>query len=168
MYKFLNFLFKSKFYDRLPKFFSKKLFKLFKIFFVETSLKKLPDNNHPSEIYYGEQLEIIERAKSNNFKPFISFPKILDKLKNYSEQKNNINFYDFGANKLDLYLFLNKNLKNLNYFYYDQPHYNQAIELIKNDSKFTNLVVDKDFRINCDDLDRENIVKKIMIFYEKY
>ena len=60
MYKFLNFFFKSKFYDRLPKFFSKKLFKLFKIFFVETPLKKLPDNNHPSEIYYGEQLEIID------------------------------------------------------------------------------------------------------------
>ena len=43
---FNNFL-NSKTFDNLNKFFAKKIFKIFKRFFVETDLKSLPTINYP-------------------------------------------------------------------------------------------------------------------------
>ena len=153
MYKFLNIFYRSFFFNKLNKFFRRKLFKIFKIFFVETYLDTLPIDNHPSKITRDEILNTFNLAAKNNFRPFISYPYILDILKIYSNFKKNISFYDFGANNLDLYLFLNNNLKNFTYYYYDQPQYNSVIEEIKNIKKIDNLIIDNKFEIDDTNLD---------------
>lgn len=153
MYSFLNFFFDTKLYDKLPKFFSRKLFKIFKVFFVPTGLTKLPINNHPSELKYDNEINKIEDVKNKDYRPFISYPYILDLLKIYNNSKKDINFYDFGANNLDLYFFLNKNIKNFTYYYYDQPNYNQVIKKIKNEKKIENLLVDENFELSFQNLD---------------
>ena len=46
MYKILNLFFLTKTFEHLNSFIAKKIFKIFKIFFVETKLVSLPNNNH--------------------------------------------------------------------------------------------------------------------------
>ena len=58
MYKILNKFLGSKYFDNLPRFLSRKIFKIFKIFFVETNLKNLPNQNHPTKIDKKNQTEI--------------------------------------------------------------------------------------------------------------
>ena len=58
MYFILNKFLNSKYFDKLPKLLARKLFKIFKIFFVETNLERLPVNNHPTKIDEN-QYEII-------------------------------------------------------------------------------------------------------------
>jgi|TARA_Y100000294_G_scaffold154051_1_gene153489 putative methyltransferase (TIGR04325 family) len=153
MYKYINNFILSNFYDCLPRFFSRKFFKIFKIFFVETKLEILPENNHPSKLNYELQKEFIKKSTDKSFKPFISYVNLLDLLKNYEKKSIKINFYDFGACNIDLYLFLSKNLKKLNYIYYDQNHYNSVIEAIRKENNFNNLKVDVNFASEKNDLD---------------
>ena len=52
-----------------------------------------------------------------------------------------------------MYLYLSKKLKNIDYTYFDQPHFNRGIEEIKNDNNFLNLNIDIDFKSEKTDLD---------------
>ena len=70
MHSLLNFFLKSNIYNKCPKFIARKIFKLFKIFFVETNLQNLPNNNHPTNINKFEQLQLIEKSKNQFYKPF--------------------------------------------------------------------------------------------------
>jgi len=153
MYNLINNFFLTKFYDNLPRFFSRKLFKVFKIFFVPTSLKELPQNNHPSKLDMNLQKAIIEESKEDSFKPFISHIKLLEILKNYEKDNSNIRFYDFGPCNIDLYLYLSKKLKKIEYTYFDQPEHNLNIKKIKNDNNFSNLSIDVDFKLEKKNLD---------------
>jgi len=153
MYKYINNFLLTKFYDNLPTFFSRKIFKIFKIFFVPTALEKMPNNNHPLKINYDVQNIIIKKSKESTFKPFISYTKLLEILKNYEIKSSCIKFYDFGACNIDLYLYLSKNLKKLNYIYFDQHHNNQIIEKIKNNNNFTKLEIDIDFKLEKKEID---------------
>ena len=152
MYRFLNNFFLTKFYDNLPKFISRKLFKIFKVFFVQTSLNKLPTNNHPSEFNYSLQKQLIKESYNENFSPFISYIKLLEFLKNY-ETKSEIKFYDFGPCNIDLYLYLTKKIDRVNYIYFDQDELNTNMEKIKFENNFQNLIIDTKFQINKDNLD---------------
>ena len=63
--KFLNFFFLSKIFERLNKFLAKKIFKLFKVFFVETNLSKLPITNYPLNNLEEELLHSKKFSKNN-------------------------------------------------------------------------------------------------------
>ena len=66
----LNIFLKSKYFDNLNTFVAKKIFKIFKIFFVETKLQKLPDNNYPTVNIKSEleksKLEILSAFDLND------------------------------------------------------------------------------------------------------
>ena len=68
MYKILNKFLGTKYFDTLPRFITRKIFKIFKIFFVETNLK-IPKSNHPNKIDKKNQTEIIKN-NNNLYKPF--------------------------------------------------------------------------------------------------
>ena len=74
----LNFLLKLNIYNRLHKYIGFKIFKYFKIFFVETNLKKLPLLNHPINANFENELEKFKRINSSNVRPFLSYSHILD------------------------------------------------------------------------------------------
>ena len=70
MYKILNNFYQSNIFDKLPKVLTRKLFKIFKIFFVETNLVSLPKNNHPTYLDKDFQLKIIENENDKFYRPF--------------------------------------------------------------------------------------------------
>lgn len=143
MYKYLNILFKSEFYNKLPRFCKRKLFKLFKIFFVETNLKKLPDQNHPIMFNKNEQINILNNLNDKFYKPFNTCSYILELLSIYSSTKKSVKIIDFGANNIDNYIYLNRYLKKYewNYFYYDQPCCNKVISEIIQEKNLNNIKV---------------------------
>lgn len=127
MYSFLNSFLKSRYYDRLPEFLAKKIFKIFKIFFVETNLNTLPKDNHPTQIDKNLQLKIIKNLNDDYYRPFSTCSFLLEAISLYKSSKEKIKFFDFGANNIDNYIYLKRYLKNLEYFYHDLPHYNNCI-----------------------------------------
>lgn len=180
MYVFLNKFLRSKYFDSLPKFFARKIFKIFKIFFVETELESLPQNNHPTTVNEN-QLKIMKNVEDNFYKPFSTCAYLLELLSLYGSLKNQIKFLDFGANNLDNYAYLNKYIKNIDYLYHDLPSYNKFIYnfIIKNQLK--NIKVINDLSTINNDLDfvffgssihyvndYKEILKKIIKFNPRY
>ena len=142
MYKILDKFLGSKYFDILPRFLSRKIFKIFKIFFVETNLKNLPNSNHPTKIDKKNQIEIIKNNINPLYRPFSTCAYLLELLTLYqSINTNKIKFLDFGANNLDNYIYLNRYLKNWEYIYHDLSTYNEfVIEFIK-EKKLNNISV---------------------------
>ena len=70
--KLLNSFFLTKTFDKLNKFFAKKIFKLFKVFFVETDLEFLPEKNYPLINIDDDLIKSKDFAK-NNLLPYVSY-----------------------------------------------------------------------------------------------
>ena len=138
--RILNTFLLSKNFDNLNNFFAKKIFKLFKIFFVETHLDDLPERNYPLKNIDDDLL------KSKNFAinevlPYISYSHLPHLLQIVYEKKNNLKICDYGAGNLNLYYYLNKKFKNLNYFFKDQKLVEEKVRIIANNNKLKNLFV---------------------------
>ena len=136
-----NFLLSSSF-NKISPFISRKLFKIFKIFFVETDLKNLPINNYEVE----ERLEIeLNVASKNNRddKPHISYPDLLNLLMKLKKENQEFKFCDYGAGNLNLFYYLNLNLKNLYYYFYDQEYNANVVSRYKTKYKISNLYIHK-------------------------
>jgi len=143
-------------YNKLSPAIRKSIFKIFKIFFVKTDLQNLPGTNHPLSLNLKDELN-----KFNNFNlskdiPFISYSHLADLLKIYSKfnKQNKVNLLDFGAGNLELFAFLNKEIKKINYFYYDQLDYRTIMSKIKKKKKLKNFYVvdNKSFKKNKYDI----------------
>ncbi len=117
--KLLNTFLKSKYFDNLNVFLAKKIFKIFKIFFVETTLQKLPDINYPL-MNIKDDLEKSKLDNKNNLRPYITYAHLPDLLELLSDKNEEVNFVDVGAGNLNLYFYLKKNFQNINYFFRDQ------------------------------------------------
>ena len=153
MYKYLNAFFRSKFFDILPKFVSRKFFKIFKIFFVETDNNSLPNNNHPGNLDFELQTNILQRFSVKSYKPFSTCSNLLEIIHQQSKDEKEIKFYDYGANNIDNYLYLNLKLKKLKYFYYDKSNFNEIISDIVRKNNLTNIFVDQNFKLDKSELD---------------
>ena len=129
MISLLNIFYKSNFFDHINPFIAKKIFKLFKIFFVKTKLQTLPSKN-----YKINESQIIKEFTDGKFfekkenKPYITYTHLLD-LMSVMKNKETFNFFDYGAGNLNLFFYLRKNIKNLNYFFFDQP---EILKILKN------------------------------------
>ena len=146
MYFFLNKFFNSKYFDLLPKFITRKIFKIFKIFFVETNLETLPENNHPTKIDEN-QLNILKNSSDSFYRPFNTCSYLLEISSLYESINKKIKILDFGANNLDNFVYLNRYLKNFEYLYHDLPSYNKFVEefILKNKLKNIKVIKNLDF-----------------------
>ena len=144
MFEILNSFINSKFFDKLPKYWARRFFKIFKIFFVETQLKNLPSNNHPISINDLEQLKIIENYKDKFYKPFSTCSYLLEVISVYESLKKKVTLVDFGANNIDNYTYLRRYLNELKYIYYDLPENNLKIKKLIEVKNLKNIsVIDK-------------------------
>jgi putative methyltransferase (TIGR04325 family) len=132
----------SDYFNKINKFFARKLFKIFKIFFVETKLLSLPKNNYPTETRLLEELQR-KYPDDVNYKPYISYPGLLDLLITIKKIDQNLKFCDYGAGNLNLFYYLNKNFKNLDFFFYDQEKVGEIVESYKKEKNLENLFVNK-------------------------
>jgi hypothetical protein len=141
MYKIVNIFYKSKCFDLLPKFVARRLFKIFKIFFVETNLNLLPKNNHPTTLNKEDQIKIIKNSKEIFYRPFSTCAHLLETLSVYSKIKKKFTLLDFGANNIDNYIYLNKYLDNWKYIYHDLSQYNDTVSALIKENKWNNIEV---------------------------
>lgn len=83
----------------------RRISRFFKIYFIPSSLKKLPKNNHPQfNLKFFFRNQYVNYRRGNFF-----FNKDLYKnLKKNFKYNQNIKVLDFGGENLDLYLFLKK------------------------------------------------------------
>ena len=128
----------------------KKIMRMFNIFFVPTSIQKLPENNYLINSHFnitkqrfGYQSEIVKKFnKTNNLVTFNTCPEICQVLKKlFLDENLNFNFLDFGGENIDFYLHLKKNFKNINYFVYNKPDINEDFIKLKEKFKFQNITV---------------------------
>ena len=147
----LNTFFNSKYFDNLNAFLAKKIFKIFKIFFVETSLQKLPDINYPL-MNIKSELEKSKLDNKNNYRPYITYAHLPDLVEVLSDKNEQLNFVDIGAGNLNLYFYLKKNFKNINYFIKDQIEVETSVKDFIQDERLKNISV-----VNIDSLELINI-----------
>ena len=129
------------FSNYLGGFIKKKLLKNNGITFIPTNKKKLPKKNHPVSISKQYQEKIIKLYNENNKLSFNTFQDLKYLLKNKFDSNAKFNLLDIGGEKLDFYLDISKEFKNINYFLINLPEVNQIITSIKNEYKYDNLKV---------------------------
>jgi ubiquinone/menaquinone biosynthesis C-methylase UbiE len=140
-YSTINIIYNLPFSNYLGGFIKKKLLKNNRITFIPTNKKKLPKKNHPilNSIQYQE--EIIDLYIKKKKISFNSFSDLKHLLKKKFNSNTKFNFLDIGGDKLDFYLDISKEFKNVNYFLINLPEVNQIIKTIKNKYNFVNLRV---------------------------
>ncbi len=152
MYKILNLFFLTKTFDNLNSFLAKKIFKIFKVFFIETKLNSLPENNHKlQEIDIKNEIKLLNKIKNENYTPWISKDDLPKLIKELNFNKNKI--LDVGAGSLSSYSYLEKNLNPLNYLYFDQPSFLATNKEIKSKLSLSNLVILESLKDLENDLD---------------
>ena len=151
MISFLNMFYKSIFFKKINPFVAKKLFKIFKIFFVKTSFIDLPQKNYKlNEDKIYEEFQNARIYENNDKKPYITYTHLLD-LISVMKKEDSFNFFDYGAGNLNLFFYLNKKIKHLNYFFFDQE---ELMKILKKDDKVTSLSnLNLDFNIDNDKYD---------------
>ena len=156
MKQIINFFLKLNIYNIFHRFFGRKIFKFFKIFFVDTDLKEIPHLNHPLKIDYNIEFDKYKKIISSNCSPFTSYSHILDLIKITEKfKKKEINFLDYGAGSLELFAYLSKNIKKIKYFYKDQEEYSLLINKIKKNNNLKKLEI----------LEKNNINKNLDFAY---
>jgi len=137
----INKIYNLPFSQYLSGFFKKRLLKNNKVTFIPTKLQKLPLNNHPIQNSIILQEDIIETYNKTNKLSFNTFSELRLLLKKKYKPDSSFNFLDFGGDKLDFYLDICKEFKNINYFLINLPDVNTIIKTIKNKYNYENLTI---------------------------
>ena len=149
MISLINSFLESNKFDKLNSFIAKKIFKIFKIFFVKSKFKELPEQN------YSVNIEFLKSELSNgiNFKkikPYITYSHQIDLISVIKKDK--INFFDYGAGNLNLFYYLSYKFKKINYYFFDQPAVIETLRDFENENKLENLIIDPNLKENKFDL----------------
>jgi len=135
-------LYKSKFVNSLPKFFLRKLKKIFNYYFIEVKSESLPVNNHPSTSNLDQQKFLVKRFHATHYTPPSSCPYLAQLLKAlFVQNEGSFNLLDFGGENIDHYLYLNKHIKNIKYFYFNQKENIEVMKKLKDQNNFENFTV---------------------------
>ena len=137
----INIIYNLPFSNKLPGFIRKKLLKNNNITFIPTKLDKLPKNSYAIQNSIEHQEDIIENFNNANKLSFNTFLDLKLILKEKYELNSSFNFLDFGGDKLDFYLDISKEFKNINYFLINLPEVNNIIRTMKNKYNFKNLTI---------------------------
>jgi len=143
MISLINSLLESNNFDKLNKFTAKKIFRIFKIFFVLSKLKELPEKNYSID-KNSLKRELNDGVKFKETKPYITYTHLIDLLSVI--KKDQINFFDYGAGNLNLFYYLSNKLKKINYYFFDQPDVIEILKEFKNDNKLDNLIIDPNLK----------------------
>ena len=92
MISLINSLLESNNFDKLNKFTAKKIFRIFKIFFVLSKLKELPEKNYSID-KNSLKRELNDGVKFKETKPYITYTHLIDLLSVI--KKDQINFDEF-------------------------------------------------------------------------
>ena len=103
MISLINSFFESNNFDKLNAFIAKKIFKIFKIFFVKSKLTELPEKNYFISKDYLRR-ELVDGINFKKIKPYITYTHLIDLISVI--KKDQVNFFDYGAGNLNLFYYL--------------------------------------------------------------
>lgn len=144
-YSIINTIYNLPLSNYLTGYIKKKLIKNNDITFIPTNKKSLPKKNHPVQNSLNYQEEIIKSYEKSNNLSFNTFLELKTLLKKKFKSDASFNFLDFGGDKLDFYLDISKEFKNINYHLINLPEVNQIISTVKKRNNYNNLKVLNDF-----------------------
>ena len=133
----------------IPQFFKNIIkSKIPNYYYLPTKLKQLPLNNYPlkielkSELSLNYQIKLKEKFDKNlTQNSQMTYPDLIEKIKTIYKEDHKLNFLDIGGEKLDFYLELKKNFKNLNYFLLNKKEINDEFRKIKLKLKLENFTI---------------------------
>lgn len=126
----------------LPRFVKKRNKKFSNIYFKPTDYSKLPQTNYVNKNSLDFQNKLISKFNHNLIQnSFMTCPHLIQILLVKFNTNEEINFLDIGADNIDFYLQLNKNFKNLKYFFYNLKSVNTIFKKLKLDNNYENLII---------------------------
>ena len=138
MISLINSFIESNNFDKLNAFIAKKIFKIFKIFFVKSKLTELPEKNYFISKDYLRR-ELVDGINFKKIKPYITYTHLIDLISVI--KKDQVNFFDYGAGNLNLFYYLLNKFKNINYYFFDQPIVTETLKDYKDEKKLDNLMI---------------------------
>jgi hypothetical protein len=127
-----------------PGFIRKILLKRNNITFIPTELKNLPVNNYPTNNSIKFQKDLIEFYEKTQIISSNSYPNLKNILRKKYNTDSYFNFLDFGGDKIDFYLDISKNFKNIKYFLMNQKKINNIFVDLKKKYNYENLIIIND------------------------
>ena len=140
-YFIINKIYNLPFSNYLGGFIKKKLLKKNNITFIPTNKKTLPIKNYPIQNSIEYQEKIINFYNNNNYVSFNTYLNLKNLLKENFKSDETFNFLDFGGDKLDFFLDISKEFKNINYYLINQTKVNEIISTVKDKYNYNNLKV---------------------------
>ncbi len=139
MISLINSFLESNKFDNLNSFIARKIFKIFKIFFVKSKLEELPEQNYSINTEYLKS-ELLNGIKFKKIKPYITYSHLIDLISVI--KKDQLNFFDYGAGNLNLFYYLTYKFEKMNYYFFDQPAVIETLRNFKSENKLDNLIID--------------------------
>lgn len=124
----------------LPKLIRRKINqKFFCYYFLPTKLKSLPILNYPDKESYEYQKNLIHKFDLEKKQTsFMTYPNLIDLLKKNFDINYDIKFLDIGGERIDFYLDLNKNFKNIEYYIFNIKSMIEPFREIKSKFNYKN------------------------------
>lgn len=139
----INKILNLKIKNHLWLLFTRRVARIFNIYFVPTEKKYLPNENHPLQnldTFFDSQYENFNNKK-------FDFNKDLYRslINNFSKNQS-IKLLDFGGENIDLYLFLKKKFSKIKIYVINQPKLNYRIKnfVIKKEISNINILTNID------------------------
>lgn len=125
----------------IPKFIKKRLSNLFpSYYFILTDLDKLPIVNYKNIYGYNYQLRLIKKFNIEKKQTsHITYPYLIQLLLEKFKLDQKLKFLDFGGANIDFFLELQKNFKNVEYYFYNLKTTNQDFRNLKKEFNLENL-----------------------------
>ena len=131
-----------------PKILKRKINKkFFRYYFISTSLTKLPNSNYQNEENIKYQISLVKKfEKIKKQSSFMTCPHLMQLLLMKYRTDDNFSFLDVGGEKIDFYLELKKNFKNINYYLFNLMAVNEIFRELKHKFDFEDLHVIDDIK----------------------
>jgi hypothetical protein len=117
--------------------------KIFPFYFIPTNLNKLPNINFIDDYNnLDTQHKYIDKFYTN-FKQNseMTFPNLTQELHKKFNADSKFKFLDIGGEYIDFYLELNKNFKNIEYYFHNIENINNIFNQLKKNYNFNNLFI---------------------------
>ena len=151
----------------LPKIIRRQIDKsFFKYYFLKTNFKNLPHLNYPEKGNLEYQKELIKKFNfSKKQSSFMTYPNLIKLLSSKFEFDKILKILDIGGEKIDFYLSLKENFKNVRYFLHNQKSITNSFHMIKSEFDYKNFyIVDELNEILTENFDFVNFGSCIQYF----
>ena len=117
--------------------------KIFPFYFIPTNLQKLPninfiDNYNNLDVQHKYIDKFYSNFKQNSE---MTFPNLMQELNKKFNADSKFKFLDIGGEYIDFYLELNKNFKNIEYYFHNIKNINNVFNQLKKSYNFNNLFI---------------------------